>query len=219
MLGLDINPETDKAFDSPSYLGVACDLTDSDKVKEALTTSAHCFGGIDCLVLNAGILPKSSPIEDIDPTQWDRSMNVNLTATQRLLSATIPYLKLGVDPSVVIVGTKNAPAPGKGMSCYSVAKAAVVQLGRIATLELAQYGIRVNTVHPDAVFDTGLWTQEVLETRSKAYGLTVDQYKRRNLLKAEITSVDVAKVGVPRKPRILILCDLSTAHVNRARRI
>jgi NAD(P)-dependent dehydrogenase (short-subunit alcohol dehydrogenase family) len=71
--------------------------------------------------------------------------------------------------------TKNAPAPGKGMSCYSVAKAAVVQLGRIATLELAQYGIRVNTVHPDAVFDTGLWTQEILETRSKAYGLTVDQ--------------------------------------------
>ena len=61
------------------------------------------------------------------------------------------------------------------MSCYSVAKAAVVQLGRIATLELAQYGIRVNTVHPDAVFDTGLWTQEILETRSKAYGLTVDQ--------------------------------------------
>jgi hypothetical protein len=49
-------------------------------------------------------------------------------------------------------------------------------------------------VHPDAVFDTGIWTQEVLETRAKAYGLTVDQYKRRNLLKAEITSHDVAGV-------------------------
>eukprot|EP00285_Hemiselmis_virescens_P009834 CAMPEP_0173392986 /NCGR_PEP_ID=MMETSP1356-20130122/21847_1 /TAXON_ID=77927 ORGANISM="Hemiselmis virescens, Strain PCC157" /NCGR_SAMPLE_ID=MMETSP1356 /ASSEMBLY_ACC=CAM_ASM_000847 /LENGTH=663 /DNA_ID=CAMNT_0014350933 /DNA_START=9 /DNA_END=1996 /DNA_ORIENTATION=- len=194
VLGLDINPDTAKAFSSPAYLGVACDLTNTEAVKAALSTCMHCFGGLDGLVLNAGILPKSAVIEDIDPEQWDRSMSINLTASQRLLSACVPFLKLGVDPSVVIVGTKNAPAPGKGMSCYSVAKAALVQLGRIATLELAAHGIRVNTVHPDAVFDTGLWTQEVLETRSKAYGLTVDQYKRRNLLKAEITSVDVAKV-------------------------
>eukprot|EP00960_Hanusia_phi_P031598 749369-Hanusia_phi.AAC.5 len=47
-------------------------------------------------------------------------MQVNLTASQRLLTATIPFLKLGVDPCLIIVGTKNAPAPGRGMSCYSV---------------------------------------------------------------------------------------------------
>ena len=154
----------------------------------------HCYGGIDVLVLNAGIVPKSALIEDLDPAVWDRSMDINLTASQRLMTATIPYLKLGVDPCIVIVGTKNAPAPGKSMAAYSCAKAALTQLGRIAGLELAPHGIRVNTVHPDAVFDTGIWTQEVLETRAKAYGLTVDQYKRRNLLKAEITSHDVAGV-------------------------
>ena len=154
----------------------------------------HCYGGIDVLVLNAGIVPKSALIEDLDPAVWDRSMDINLTASQRLMTASIPYLKLGVDPCIIIVGTKNAPAPGKSMAAYSCAKAALTQLGRIAGLELAPHGIRVNTVHPDAVFDTGIWTQEVLETRAKAYGLTVDQYKRRNLLKAEITSHDVAGV-------------------------
>ena len=48
------------------------------------------------------------------------------------------------------------------MAAYSCAKAALTQLGRIAALELATDGVRVNTVHPDAVFDTGIWTQEVL---------------------------------------------------------
>mmetsp|Transcript_59498 Transcript_59498/g.158335 ORF Transcript_59498/g.158335 Transcript_59498/m.158335 type:complete len:503 (-) Transcript_59498:177-1685(-) len=194
VVGLDINPEVSSAFKSSSYLGIPVDLTDSAAVKTAIETAALSFGGLDVLVLNAGILPKSAPIEDIDPAQWDRSMNVNLTASQRLLSIAIPFLKQGVDPCVIIVGTKNAPAPGKGMACYSVAKAALTQLGRIAALELAPHGVRVNTVHPDAVFDTGLWTEEVLKTRAAAYGLTVDQYKRRNLLKAEITSHDVARV-------------------------
>ena len=194
VLGLDINPDVAPVFKTPAFLGLPTDLCDNDAVVKAIETCAHCFGGIDVLVLNAGIVPKSALIEDLDPAVWDKSMNINLTASQRLMTACIPYLKLGVDPCMVIVGTKNAPAPGKSMAAYSCAKAALTHLGRIAALELAPHGVRVNTVHPDAVFDTGIWTQEVLETRAKAYGLTVDQYKRRNLLKAEITSHDVAGV-------------------------
>lgn len=194
VLGLDINPDVAGVFKSPAFMGIPCDLCDNDAVVAALDQCVHRFGGIDVLVLNAGIVPKSALVEDLDPAIWDKSMNINLTASQRLMTASIPFLKLGVDPCVVIVGTKNAPAPGKSMAAYSCAKAALTQLGRIAALELAPHGVRVNTVHPDAVFDTGIWTKDVLETRAAAYGLTVDQYKRRNLLKAEITSHDVAGV-------------------------
>jgi len=194
VLGLDINPDVATTFKSPAFMGIPTDLCDTEAMTRALEQCVHCYGGIDVLVLNAGIVPKSALIEDLDPAVWDRSMNINLSASQRLMTAAIPYLKLGVDPCMIIVGTKNAPAPGKSMAAYSCAKAALTQLGRIAALELAPHGVRVNTVHPDAVFDTGIWTQEVLETRSKAYGLTVDEYKRRNLLKAEITSHDVAGV-------------------------
>ena len=69
----------------------------------------------------------------------------------------------------------------------------------IVALEWADAGVRVNTVHPDAVFDTNLWTDEIIAARAERYGLTVDEYKRRNLLGAEITSADVAAV-------VLALC-------------
>ena len=57
-------------------------------------------------------------------------------------------------------------------------------------------GIRLNSVHPNAVFDTGLWTDEVLQARAAHYGLTVDEYKRNNLLKTEVSSHDVAELAV-----------------------
>jgi NAD(P)-dependent dehydrogenase (short-subunit alcohol dehydrogenase family) len=107
----------------------------------------------------------------------------------------LPYLKRnGGRADVVLVASKNVPAPGPGAAAYSCAKAAVTQLGRVAALELAPHGIRVNMLHPDAVFDTGVWTDEVLAARAAHYGLTVDQYKRKNLLHTEIRAADVGRL-------------------------
>jgi len=94
----------------------------------------------------------------------------------------------------VFIASKNVPAPGPGASAYSVAKAGVTQLARVAALELAGFGIRVNMIHPDAIFDTGIWTSEVLEKRARQYGLTVDQYKTKNLLHTELTSKNAAEL-------------------------
>jgi NAD(P)-dependent dehydrogenase (short-subunit alcohol dehydrogenase family) len=69
------------------------------------------------------------------------------------------------------------------------------QLARVAALEWAKDGIRINSLHPDAVYDTGLWTDDVLASRAKAYNLSVEQYKRRNLLKTEVSSRDVAELA------------------------
>ena len=52
-------------------------------------------------------------------------------------------------------------------------------------------GIRVNMLHPNAVFDTGIWTDEVLQSRADNYGMTIDEYKRNNILHTDITSHDV----------------------------
>ena len=72
------------------------------------------------------------------------------------------------------------------------AKAGLTQLGRVAALELASDGVRVNMIHPNQVFDTEIWTPEVLEKRAQYYQMTVEEYKKNNLLKVEITSKDVA---------------------------
>jgi NAD(P)-dependent dehydrogenase (short-subunit alcohol dehydrogenase family) len=118
-------------------------------------------------------------------------MAVNLTSHQRLLKHAIPYLKHGIDAAIVIMGSRNVNAPGAGAASYSCAKAALTQLCRIAALELASDGVRVNIVHPDAVFDTKLWTPEALQRSADRYGMSVEEYKSRNLMKTEIRSKNV----------------------------
>jgi len=192
VVGMDLNPAITRMFDHPDLVGLSCDISDDKIIKEAVKFTVRSFGGLDILINNAGIFTKSQSIEEMDAETWNRSMEINLSSHQRLLKICIPYLKQGVDPAVIFIASKNVPAPGPGASAYSVAKAGLTQLARVAALELAADGIRVNIIHPDAVFDTGIWTQEILNERAKHYGLTVEEYKTKNLLKTEVTSKDVA---------------------------
>ena len=123
---------------------------------------------------------------------WLSSLDVNLSSHMKMVRACVPYLKLGFDPSVVMMGSKNVPAPGPGAGAYSVAKAGLTQFARVAALELGAHGIRVNVLHPNAVYDTAIWSDDVLQTRASSYGLSVEEYKKSNVLKQEVASRDVA---------------------------
>ena len=194
VVGADISPSIKDLFTGhPSFWGVCCDMTNSKDVKKLVDTTVRHFGGVDILVSNAGVFPPSENIENLSDEHWRRSMAINLDSHFFLLRESIPFLRLAWKPSVVFVGSKNVKAPGVGVSSYSVAKAGLQQLARVATMELASIGVRVNTIHPDAVFDTGVWSDEVLQARAKKYGMSVADYKTRNLLKANITSKDVAQ--------------------------
>lgn len=192
VVGLDINPEVKECFSSQAFLGLECDVTNTESLKLAIKQSILNFGGIDCVVSNAGSFPKSSAIEDLDDESWQKAIDLNLTSHLKLMRECIPYLKLGYDPSFMIMASKNVMAPGPGAGAYSVSKAGITQLGRVATMELGKHGIRVNMVHPNAIFDTGVWTDDVLKSRAANYGLSVEEYKRNNILQTEITSKDVA---------------------------
>ena len=189
---LDISAKIQSMYASKNVLGLQCDVTDTKSLKQAVEQTVAQFGGLDLLVSNAGIFPASASIEEMDAKTWQRSMELNLNSHQRLIQLCTPYLKLGIQPAIVLMASKNVPAPGPGASAYSVAKAGLTQLGRVAALELGPAGIRVNMVHPNAVYDTGVWTDEVLESRAQSYGLTVEEYKTNNLLGAEVTSAEVA---------------------------
>ncbi|MCF7822264.1 MAG: bifunctional aldolase/short-chain dehydrogenase [Mariprofundaceae bacterium] len=194
VVALDINPEISTLFDRPDLMGIVCDVTDDAALKSAVDEAVRRFGGLDIVVSNAGIFPVSESIAELKEETWDRSLSVNLTSHQRLLHHAAPYLTLGVDPAVVIIASKNVPAPGPGAAAYSVAKAGLTQLGRVAALEFAGSGVRVNMLHPDAVFDTAIWTDEVLKKRAENYGITVEQYRTKNLLGVEVSSRDVANL-------------------------
>jgi NAD(P)-dependent dehydrogenase (short-subunit alcohol dehydrogenase family) len=148
------------------------------------------------LVLNAGVFPGACRIESLADDEWRRVLRVNLDANLALLREAHPLLALApYGGRVVVVGSKNVSAPGPGAAAYSASKAALTQLARVAALEWAGQGVRVNTLHPDAVFDTGLWTPEVLEARARSYGMSVEQYKMKNLLRTEVRAVDVAELA------------------------
>ena len=194
VVALDINPEVTNIFNKSDMIGVKCDLTKSEDIKNAVAVAVKSFGGIDIVVSNAGIFTPSENLDVLSDENWKKSIDINLTSHQKLIKYTAPFLKLGVDASIVMVASKNFPAPGKGAAAYSVAKAGQTQLARIAALELGEFGVRVNTLHPHAVFDTAIWTDEVLANRAKAYGMSVDEYKTNNVLKTEIKSTNVAEL-------------------------
>jgi rhamnose utilization protein RhaD (predicted bifunctional aldolase and dehydrogenase)/NAD(P)-dependent dehydrogenase (short-subunit alcohol dehydrogenase family) len=195
VIGLDINPDVAAMSDADSFLGVACDVSSPDDLGAALDAGVERFGGIDMLVAAAGLFPESAPISAHDPAAWRRAMSVNVDGLVQLLSLAYPLLLRALGGGrVVVIGSKNVAAPGPGASAYSATKTAGNQIARVAALEWAPDGIRVNSVHPDAVFDTALWTPELLAERAARYDMTIDEYKRRNLLSVEITSGAVARV-------------------------
>ncbi len=195
--GLDINPGIKELFKQVDFLGIGCDVTSTEQLHHALDLTVNTFGGLDLLILNAGIFPPSRRIEELETEDWQKVMNVNLNANFILLRESYPLLKLAPKGGrVVIIGSKNVPAPGPGAAAYSTSKAALNQLVRVAALEWSKEGIRINSVHPNAVFDTGLWSEEILRSRAENYGLTVDEYKKNNLLKTEVTSRDVSELAV-----------------------
>jgi rhamnose utilization protein RhaD (predicted bifunctional aldolase and dehydrogenase)/NAD(P)-dependent dehydrogenase (short-subunit alcohol dehydrogenase family) len=195
VVALDLDPAVERA-DGPDVLGVAGDVADPAVIGRALDGAARAYGGLDVLVLNAGVFPGGKRIEALADDEWRRVLRVNLDANLALLREAHPLLARSPRGGrVVVIGSKNVPAPGPGAAAYSASKAALTQLARVAALEWAGEGIRVNTLHPDAVFDTGVWTPEVLEARARAYGLTVDAYKRKNLLRTEVRAADVAELA------------------------
>ena len=197
VVGLDINPSILDLFGKrANFLGVHCDVTQPHAIGEALDRTTETFGGLDMLVLNAGIFPSSKRVERLALDEWRKVMNVNLDANLTLLSAAYPLLKCAPRSGrVVVIGSKNVPAPGPGAAAYSASKAALNQLARVAALEWGADGIRINILHPNAVFDTGIWTEEVLQNRAANYGLSVDEYRRNNVLGVEVTSRDVAELA------------------------
>jgi len=196
VIGVDLNVSIKSISNNVNYLGLVCDLTDEIEVKSMIEKGVRCFGGIDMLILNAGIFPRGSAVEKLDLNEWKKVFSVNLDANLFLLRETYSLLKLALNKGrVVIVGSKNVAAPGPGAAAYSASKAALNQLMRVLAIEWGGDGIRLNTLHPNGVFDTGIWTEDVLQSRAAHYGLSIKEYKTQNILKVEVNSIDVAELA------------------------
>ena len=157
------------------------------------------YGGLDILVSNAGIAPVGA-IDELPLADWQRAFDINTTGHFLVAREAVKLMKeQALGGSLVFIGTKNVPSPGKDFGAYSASKAAEVQLARVLAIENGEYGIRSNIVNPDAIFEgSSLWSEQVREQRAQAHGISVDAledfYRQRNLLQERITAADVAEV-------------------------
>lgn len=196
VVGLDIDGKITTLHKRQDFLGIRCDITSREAVIPALASAVRAYGGLDILILNAGVFPGGTKISALDDDAWRKVMGINLDANLILMRECHALLKLAPRGGrVAVVGSKNVPAPGPGAAAYSASKAALTQLARVAALEWGADNIRVNTLHPNAVFDTGIWSDEILSSRAAHYGLSVEQYKKNNVLQTAITSRDIAELA------------------------
>jgi rhamnose utilization protein RhaD (predicted bifunctional aldolase and dehydrogenase)/NAD(P)-dependent dehydrogenase (short-subunit alcohol dehydrogenase family) len=195
VIAIDIDKKITRMSDDLNYLGIIADITNETAIQSAVEKGIKFFGGIDMLVLNAGIFPKSCNVENTTSKKWREVMKVNLDANLSFLRICHPYLVLAPKKGrVVIIGSKNVHAPGPGAAAYSASKAALTQLMRVVALEWGENDIRINMIHPDGIFDTRLWSKDLLRLRAKKYKMTIKEYKEKNILGVEVTSNNVSEL-------------------------
>jgi rhamnulose-1-phosphate aldolase/alcohol dehydrogenase len=183
---------------------VRMDATDEASVDAAFAYACRTFGGIDLVVPNAGIAHVSA-LADTRAGDFRRVLDVNLTGYFLTMRAAARVMRTqGTGGNIVINASKNVFGPGADFGAYSASKAAGHQLGKVAAIELAPAGIRVNMINADAVFaegDTpsGLW-REIGADRARSKGIDPakleDHYRERNLLHARISGAHVGRAVV-----------------------
>jgi rhamnulose-1-phosphate aldolase/alcohol dehydrogenase len=179
-------------------VAVGMDVTDEDSVRAAFAQAAVAFGGLDTIVNNAG-LASSAPIGKTSLKEWNRNWQV--LATGYFLVAREGFRLLqeqGRGGQLVFVASKNALVAGKNAAAYSTAKAAEAHLARCLAEEGGQFGIRVNTVNPDAVLaGSRIWDSTWRQERAATYGVAPDQleevYRKRTTLGVNILPEDIAE--------------------------
>jgi len=197
--GVAVAEEINQANGPGRGQAFSMNVADQGEVARAFQDLRLAYGGLDILVSNAGIAPVGA-IDTLTLAEWQRALDINTTGHFLVAAEAVRLMKeQGTGGSMVFIGTKNVPAPGADFGAYSVSKAAEVQLARVLALETGQFGIRVNVVNPDAIFQgSQLWSEELRQERASAHGVTLegleDFYHQRTLLKTQVRAEDVAEM-------------------------
>jgi NAD(P)-dependent dehydrogenase (short-subunit alcohol dehydrogenase family) len=133
-------------------LKIVADISFVPDMEKALETIRKQLGRLDIVFANAGINGTWTPLEELEPEEWDRTINVNLRGTFLTVKYAIPLLKKQ-GGAIVINASVNGTRifSNTGATAYSCTKAAQLALTKMAALELAKHRIRVNVVCPGAI--------------------------------------------------------------------
>jgi len=168
------------------------DVTDENAVKESFAQVAQTFGGLDILISNAGNALQGR-IGEIENTALRNSFDLNFFAHQLLAAQAVRLFQSQRSGGVLLFNaSKAAFNPGKDFGPYALPKAAVVALTKQYALDYGAEGVRANAVNADRI-RTGIFTEDVIQQRAQARGLSADDYFKNNLLGREVLDRDVAR--------------------------
>lgn len=195
------------ATDEIGGLGLTCDVTDRASITSAFKNIVETYGGVDILVSNAGAAWQGR-IGEVSDEILRESFELNFFAHQSIAQAAVKVMTAqNTGGSLLFNVSKQAVNPGINFGPYGLPKAALLFLVRQYALDYGADKIRANGVNADRI-RSGLLTDNMIAQRSKARGLSEDEYLQGNLLSREVEAKDVAQAFVS-----LALARTTTGHI------
>jgi NAD(P)-dependent dehydrogenase (short-subunit alcohol dehydrogenase family) len=196
----DIDPKslTALAADITGVKTGLCDVSKRADVERMVSECVHALGGLDVLVNNAGIAGPTAPVEELDPDEWEKVMQVDLTGTFNVTRLSIPHLKKSSAGVIINMSSVAGRFGYANRSPYSTAKWGLIGFTKTLSIELGGFGIRANAILPGAV--DGPRIQRVFEGRAKVSGKPIEQIKTEAMavqsLKRFVDPKDIAALAV-----------------------
>jgi rhamnose utilization protein RhaD (predicted bifunctional aldolase and dehydrogenase)/NAD(P)-dependent dehydrogenase (short-subunit alcohol dehydrogenase family) len=176
-------------------LALACDVTKPEDVRAAFDAVAEKFGGVDIVVSNAGAAWQGK-VGHVDESTLRQSFELNFFAHQTVAQNAVRIMDAQETGGCLLFNTsKQAVNPGKDFGPYGLPKASTLFLMKQYALDHGKDGIRSNAVNADRI-RSGLLTDDMIASRSKARGVSHSDYMSNNLVGREVTAEDVADAFV-----------------------
>jgi NAD(P)-dependent dehydrogenase (short-subunit alcohol dehydrogenase family) len=174
----------------PNAKYIHTDVSQESDIKQAIDFAVTEFGQLDIVFSNAGNPGPTGVIEDVPTDEFDRTVAIHLRAAFLCMKHSIPIMKKQGSGCFITTASVAGIQQGLGTLPYSLSKAGIMQLTRIAAVELGPYGIRANAIAPGGIA-TGIFGQ--------AFGLSTEAaVKFGDLMKGVLATFQpIKRAGSP----------------------
>ncbi|MCS6876973.1 MAG: SDR family oxidoreductase [Geminicoccaceae bacterium] len=170
--------------ENPGIAGVRCDVSEDAEVAALFSEVERRLGGLDVLVNNAGIAGPTAGVAEIDPAEWRRTLDVNITGMFLCTRAGVPLLRKSEDAAIINLSSVAGRLGYAFRTPYAASKWAVVGFTQSLAKELGPEGIRVNAILPGVV--RGERIERVFAARAQALGVPIEEVRKSYLEKVSL---------------------------------